>query len=234
MRNRSSRTRCLLASGAGLATAAALTLTGTAHAATTGVTSAVAADSTTVTPAGDQFAATLNGTATFQAGAVTATCSVSTSEPSSDDGALNQIPAAPDNSNADGPVDSDLNPPTYGSCTTSLPGVSATIVTSGTWGVSMQNGSSISATLTMPTGGFQLQTSGLASCTVTAAPDGAAAIAGSWSNGAPSRLSFTDVSVPVHVEGGFGCPTSSTSSTFNASYDVTDVTDPAAQITVTD
>jgi len=37
----------------------------------------------------------------------------------------------------------------------------------------------------------------------------------------------------VHVVGGFGCPTSATSSAFNATYLITDVTDPASQITVT-
>ncbi|MEC4016225.1 hypothetical protein [Streptomyces sp. H27-D2] len=38
--------------------------------------------------------------------------------------------------------------------------------------------------------------------------------------------------MPVKVVGGFGCPTSATTSIFNATYNVTDVTAPGTQITV--
>ncbi len=38
--------------------------------------------------------------------------------------------------------------------------------------------------------------------------------------------------MPVKVTGGFGCPTSATTSTFNAVYKVSDETDPAQNITV--
>lgn len=228
--SRTLRGHALIATGAGLATAAALTLTGTATALPTGPT----AGSTTVTPAGHYFKATLSGKATFKAGTVTVTCSVSVSAPTSPTGtdAKNRIPAAPGNTNASGPVGGPLSAPTYSSCTSSIAGVTPTVTTSGDWGVSVQNGSPVTASLTMPTGGFVLKTSGLASCTVTAAPTSSATVAGTWTNGAPSKLSFTNVSVPVKVVGGFGCPTSSTTSTFTVAYDVTDVTDPAQQITV--
>ncbi|MDG9701630.1 hypothetical protein [Streptomyces sp. DH37] len=229
MINRPSRSRTPLAIGAGLAAAAALTLTGAGSAA---AGPAAVAGPTTVSPAGHYFAANLTGSATFKAGAVTVTCTVSSSVPAGA-GDANRVPEAPDNSNAAGPVSNPLNPPTYSSCRTSMPGVSASITTSGEWGVSVQHGSPSTASLTMPSGGFVLKTSGLANCTVTAAPDGAASISGAWTNGAPSRLTFTNASVPVDVVGGFGCPTSATSSVFNAAYNITDVTDPASQITVT-
>lgn len=186
---------------------------------------AAAAAATTVTPAGHSFTADLSGKATFTAGSVTVTCAVSTSS--------GQVPAAPDNHNEAGPVNSSTTPATYSSCTTSMPGVSATVSTTGTWGVAMQHGTPATAGLTIPSGGFVLTTSGLASCTVTAAPTTAATVNGTWTNGAPSTLTFTNASVPVKVVGGFGCPTSATSSTFNATYRVSDTTDPASQITVT-
>lgn len=182
------------------------------------------AGSTTVTPAGHAFKATLSGKATLKAGSVTVTCTVSVS--------TGAVPAAPGNNNPAGPVSSPISPPTYSSCTSSMWGVTPTVTTSGAWSVSMQNGSPITATMTVPTGGLVVQTSGLASCTVTAAPSGAASVPGAWTNGAPPSLTFTNASVPVTVTGGFGCPTSATASTFNAVYKVTDTTNPAQQITV--
>ncbi|GAA3272768.1 hypothetical protein Slala03_53440 [Streptomyces lavendulae subsp. lavendulae] len=213
-----SRTRTALALG--MAAAAALTV---ASASATAAPLPLAG-STTVTPAGHAFQATLSGKATLKAGSVTVTCSVSVS--------TGTVPAAPGNHNAAGPVSSPISPPTYSSCTSSLPGVTPTVTTSGAWSVSMQNGSPITATMTVPTGGLVVHTTGLATCTVTAAPSGPAAVPGTWANGAPSSLTFTNASVPVTVTGGFGCPTSATSSTFNAVYKVADTTDPAQQITV--
>lgn len=179
---------------------------------------------TTVTPAGHDFKATLSGKATFKAGSVTVTCTVSA--------ATGTVPAAPGNSNPAGPVSSPISPPTYSSCTSTMPGVTPTVTTSGAWTVSMQDGSPATATMTVPVGGLVLKTTGLASCTVTAAPTAAANVGGTWANGAPSSLTFTNASVPVKVTGGFGCPTSATASVFNAVYKVADTTDPAQQITV--
>ena len=96
----------------------------------------------------------------------------------------------------------------------------------------MQYGSPIQATLTNPQGGLVVTTSGLASCTITAAPYGPATIVGEWTNGAPSSLSFANVTVPVTVTGTLGCPTSATTSTVNLAYTVSDTTDPSQQITV--
>ncbi|WP_326586622.1 hypothetical protein [Streptomyces sp. NBC_01294] len=213
-----SRTRTALALGTAAAGAIALASV-TASAAPLPV-----AGSTTVTPAGHAFQATLSGKATLKAGSVTVTCTVSV--------ATGTVPAAPGNSNPAGPVSSPISPPTYSSCTSSMPGVTPTVTTSGAWAVTMQDGSPITATMTVPVGGLVLKTTGLASCTVTAAPTAAASVGGTWVNGAPSSLTFTNASVPVKVTGGFGCPTSATASVFNAVYKVADTTDPAQQITV--
>ncbi|MEU7601095.1 hypothetical protein AB0B78_25730 [Streptomyces sp. NPDC040724] len=215
-----SRSRTALALGATAAGALAL------GAVTAPVTAAPlpAAGSTTVTPAGHAFQATLTGKATLKAGSVTVTCTVSV--------ATGTVPAAPGNSNPAGPVSSPISAPTYSSCTSSIPGVTPTVTTSGAWTVSMQDGSPITATMGLPVGGLVVKTTGLASCTVTAAPTAPASVGGTWANGAPSSLTFTNASVPVKVTGGFGCPTSATSSTFNAVYRVADTTDPAQQIFV--
>ncbi|MFF0215399.1 hypothetical protein [Streptomyces vinaceus] len=213
-----SRTRTALALG--LAAAGALSVASV----TATAAPAPLAGSTTVTPAGHSFKATLSGKATLKAGSVTVTCTVSVS--------TGTVPAAPGNQNASGPVSSPISPPTYSSCTSSIPGVTPTVTTSGSWSVSMQNGSPITATMTVPVGGLVVHTTGLATCTVTAAPTAPANVAGTWVNGAPPSLTFTNASVPVTVTGGFGCPTSATSSVFNAVYKVTDTTDPAQQITV--
>ncbi|MEU9175362.1 hypothetical protein AB0C90_00555 [Streptomyces sp. NPDC048550] len=213
-----SRTRTALALG--LAAAGALSVASV----TATAASSPLAGSTTVTPAGHSFKATLSGKATLKAGSVTVTCTVSVS--------TGTVPAAPGNQNAAGPVSSPISPPTYSSCTSSVWGVTPTVTTSGSWSVSMQDGSPITATMTVPVGGLVVQTSGLATCTVTAAPSAPANVAGTWTNGAPPSLTFANASVPVTVTGGFGCPTSATSSVFNAVYKVTDTTDPAQQITV--
>ncbi|WP_171161950.1 hypothetical protein [Streptomyces sp. I05A-00742] len=227
------RTRALLAAGAGLAVAASVTLTG-AGTATAGTATVQDSPSTTVTPAGHSFAATLNGKASFKAGSVTVTCTVSSSVPQAGSPG-NRIPDAPGNHNASGPVTNDINPPTYSGCTTSMPGVRATIETSGTWNVSLQNGDPIVATLGIPTGGFKLTTTGLASCTVTAAPTAPVALQAAFTNGdddGPSKITLTNAPSPVTVEGGFGCPTAAKTSTFSAVYDVTDTTDAASRVIV--
>ncbi|MGW1076717.1 hypothetical protein [Streptomyces sp. NPDC002537] len=234
MTTRSPRTRphthTRLAAGA-IAFAAAL---GLSWAGTADARSIDDAGSTTVTTAGHYFAATLTGSATFKAGSVTATCNVSSSQPTAGGGdANNQIPNAPGNHNDAGPVVSNLNSPTYSSCSANLPGVTVSVTTSGAWGVAMQNADTPTATLTIPSGGFVLQTTGLANCTVTAAPTAAANLNTTFANGSPSTLTVTDGTVPVQVTGGLGCPTAATFSVFNATYQVTDVTDPSQQITVT-
>ncbi|MFD9483344.1 hypothetical protein [Streptomyces sp. NPDC059991] len=211
-----------------MAAAAALTF-GAANAA-----DALVAGSTTVTPAGHSFAAKLNGKATFTAGSTTMTCTVSASVPSGT--STNQVPAAPGNHNAAGPVSAAINPPSFSGCTTSIFGVGVTVTsnaTNGQWSISAQYGSPVSAGLTMPKGGVVIKTSGLANCTLTASPGGPSTVAGTWTNGSPSRLAIANAPVAATGTGGFLCPTGNQTATFSATYDVTDTTDPAQQITVT-
>ncbi|MFI9200593.1 hypothetical protein [Streptomyces sp. NPDC053048] len=217
--------------GAAFALSATLALAAGTTGTATAATPAAQAGPTTVEPAGHAFAATLNGEVTFKAGSLTVTCTASSSLPvaGSDN---NHVPAAPGNTNPSGPVVSKANPPTYSGCHGSLPGVDIVITTSGAWDISMQHGTPSTAGLTAPAGGMVLKSSGLANCTVTAAPDGPAFIPAAFTNGAPSQITVTDVSVPVKIEGGFGCPTTSKTAVFNATYDITDVTDPSSQIVV--
>lgn len=214
----------------GLATAAALPVgaAATAHA------GAAQAGSTTVSPAGHAFAAQLTGKGTFTAGSTTMTCTVSASVPTT--GANNTVPAAPANHHAAGPVSATINPPTFSGCTTNISGVSVTVTsnsTNGPWSLSAQHGTPVAAGLTMPKGGVVLRTSGFASCTITASPTGPTAVNGTWTNGAPSTLAISQAPVPATVTGGFLCPTGNQSATFTATYQITDRTDPARQITVT-
>ncbi|MFD9821360.1 hypothetical protein [Streptomyces violascens] len=219
---RTSRALILLAPAA----AATLVLGGT-----TGASALSDAGPTTISPAGHSFAAQLTGQATFKAGSTTMTCTVSASVPTT--GANNQVPAAPGNHNDAGAVSVPINPPTFSGCSTSIGGVGVTASTNGAWSISAQNGSPVAAGLTMPKGGFVLKTSGLAACTITASPNGPTTVPGTWTNGAPSSLAITDAPVPATVTGGFLCPTGDQTATFSATYNVTDTTDSAQQITVT-
>jgi hypothetical protein len=210
-------------------------------------TAAVAADSTTVTPAGDYFRSDLapGTSATFTVGSITVSCNVSSTQPTSPLGTdtKNQVPAEPGNHNDAGPVGGPINPPTFDNdpspCTTNLGSFeSATTTTNsdnGDWAITQQNGSPATTTMTIPQGGAVTQTSGLANCTITVAPDGPVDITGTWANGSGGSLptlTFTDVSLPISVSGGFGCPTSSTSADFSATYQTSDVSNPDATITV--
>ncbi|MFE6780505.1 hypothetical protein [Streptomyces sp. NPDC057702] len=227
MTNRTHRSRVLTTS-AGVAAVAALALpfTGTATAAPL---AQAAAGSTTVTPAGHYFGAKQSGDIVIKAGDMTVTCKVSTSQPAGS-GSANQIPAAPNNTNASGPVAGTITAPTFESCTTNVPGVNVSIATSGTWGISIQHGTTIAANLTVPNGGLVMSLTGAITCTGTS---GAANVPGTWANGAPAKLTYPQSSVPVAITGGAGCPTDVTSASLSAAYDVSDVTDPTAALTVT-
>ncbi|MFV2197803.1 hypothetical protein [Nocardiopsis sp. LOL_012] len=183
-----------------------------------------AAGSTTVTPAGDEFSAALDGTATFTAGSITVTCDTS------DAGGF--VPSAPANANASGPVTGTISAPTFTDCDTNVPLVSAVVTTPDEdWDIVMQHGSPSTGTLVIPTAGVVVQTSGLASCTATVHPDGAAGVEGTWTNGGTESVLAFDTTVDVELEGGFGCP-SGDSADFTATYDVANVTTPASPITV--
>jgi len=193
---------------------------------------AAQASSTTVSPAGHEFTASLaDGTASFAVGSVSVNCDTSTT--------TGAVPAEPDNVNPDGPVTGPVTPPAFSnagqdSCPTNIIFTRATSTTSGDWTISLQyDPAGSTGTLTIPQGGLVAQISGLASCTITVAPDGPADVQGSWVEGTPPTLDFGGgVSVPITVTGGFGCPTAATAATFSAVYEVVDTTDPAQTITV--
>jgi hypothetical protein len=197
---------------------------------------ALAAPSTTVTPAGHGFTAALapGTTADFAVGSVTVTC-----DTSSTSGA---VPAEPDNHSPDGPVTVGVSAPTFnnggGACPTGIFLTTATTTTTGDWTIGLQyDPAGSSGTLTIPTGGVTTQISGLASCTVLVAPDAPAAITGPLLDGtadSPPTLDFSaGVEVPIRVTGGFGCPTAATSAVFSATYEIADTTDPAQQLALT-
>jgi hypothetical protein len=192
-----------------------------------------AASSTTVTPAGDAFRASQSSgaTAEFSLGNITISCAVATTD--------GTIDAEPGNANPAGAVTGSLTDPAFTDCTTGLGVLLRVTVTTnhdnGAWGVSLQHDpAGPTAALLVPKGGVVVKTSGIASCTVTVAPDGAASVPGTWTNGDGTtlpQLAVDQASVPVAVSGSFLCPSEATS-TFTATYDVTDTTDPSRQISV--
>ncbi len=226
MTNRTHRSSILTTSAAGVAAAAvALSLAGTA----TAESRTTAAGSTTVTPAGHYFGAKQSGDVVLKAGGMTVTCKVSTSQPSGG-GSANQIPAAPNNTNPSGPVSGTITAPTFESCTANVPGVNVSIATSGTCGISIQHSTTIAANLSAPQGGLGMSLTGALTCTGTS---GAANVPGTWTNGAPAKLSYAESTVPVTITGSAGCPTDVTSASLSAAYDVSDVTNPSATLAVT-
>jgi hypothetical protein len=222
------RTKAAAAIGAAVAMAAVTAM------------AAWAAGSTTITPAGDYAKASLRSGTNAQftiAGFLSVTCNQSTSAPTSPLGTntKNKIPAAPGNHNPSGPVSLPVNAPNFtnngGACPTSISGVTASTTTSGSWTLSGQNGSPITGSLTIPQNGAVTTTSN--GCTITVAPNGPVTVSGTWTNGnsrTPSRIAISGASVPVSVSGGFGCFGSSAS--FTATYDVTDVSNTSAVVTV--
>jgi hypothetical protein len=194
--------------------------------------------STTVTPAGHAFSATLEagGRASFTVGSTTVSCPQS--------GTTGSVPAEPDNHNPAGPVVSPVEPATFDNsgkaCPTNVPFTTATTTsnaTNGGWTVTLQYGAEGStASLTIPQGGVVTRITGLASCTVTVAPAGAATVTGNWVPGTETGAPVLDFSagatVPISVTGGAFCPTAATTALFKARYVVTDTTDPARQIAV--
>ncbi|MFI5778868.1 hypothetical protein [Nocardia sp. NPDC051570] len=182
------------------------------------------AGSTSVSPAGASVTAASQGAQVLKAGSVTVTCQSLSAQGS--------VPAAPGNQNPSGPISVQISAPTFSNCTTDLAGVDATVTTSGTWAVTVQNGSPIIGNLTVPQGGMVIQTSGLASCTTVVAPDGPATLAGTFTNGNPSTVTATNASAPVKTTGGFGCPTDATTGTLTGTSALNNVTDPTQPITV--
>lgn len=201
---------------------------------------AFAAPATTVSPAGHAYTASLvpGTTANFLVGTTTVRCNTSVN--------TGAVPAEPANSSADGPVTSDLTtPPTFsnngGACPTSTAFTTARTVTNttnGAWTIALQyDAAGPTGTLTIPQGGVITTISGLASCTVTVAPNGPVSFTGKWIPGTATSAPVLDfsagASLPITVVGGFTCPKNATTATFTAQYAINNTTDPAQQIAVT-
>ncbi|WP_199742636.1 hypothetical protein [Nocardia stercoris] len=219
MRTSYSLTRTLAAT-AGCAAAAAATF------AVIPASAAPVGTGTSVGPAGAPFSAQNIGNVNIQLGSFTITCTASA--------AAGTLPAAPANSSASGPISVSIGAPTLSNCSTSLATIDS-VTASGNWTITGQYGSPIGGTLTVPQNGVVVKTSGLASCTVTAAPSGPVSLAGTWTNGTdsasnPSKISVTNGQVPTSVSGSFLCPSGTASLT--ATYGVRDTASSATPIVV--
>jgi hypothetical protein len=172
-----------------------------------------------VEPAGDAIAGSLSAGAhaVFTAGSVAVTCSTS-----------NTTGTIPITGNPGDPVSGVLAPPSFTSCTTNI-GFGATTTTNstnGNWGLDISCGGN--ATLHIPRAGA---TTRVATCTITVAPTAAVDIPATYTNGTPGVLSIS-ATVPIS-HSGFACPNVSTA-TFSATYNITDTTNPAQNVTVTE
>ncbi|MFJ3876731.1 hypothetical protein ACIPW5_04650 [Streptomyces sp. NPDC090077] len=189
--------------------------------------SAAAPAGTSLAPAGHRFDAVAGQPVTFDAGPISVTCARSSSTG-------NTLPAGSAATNPSGPVSLRIEPPVFQDCTTDAPGLRVSVETNedhGPWELRLQYAASgTTGRLTMPAGGFVLRTSGLLSCTATAAPGAAASLPARWDPEAPA-LGLTAAPVPIRLEGGFFCPSSIASAAISAAYTVRDTTDPARRIT---
>jgi len=175
-----------------------------------------------VEPAGDDIAGDLaSGTAAvFTAGTVSVSCSTSHTS-----GTL------PTTGNPADPVVNGLTSPTFTSCTSSL-GITPTTTTNstnGAWTLAASCGGQ--ATLHIPRGGAVTR---VATCTITVAPTAAIDVPATYTpgaNGNPGTLTI-DANLPIARSGLF-CPNASTAR-FQATYNLTDTTNPASAITITE
>lgn len=186
-------------------------------------------ESTTVEPAGAAFSVSLDGEATFEAGPMTVTCTVSDSAPGNGN---NLVPDDPDNHNPEGAVTGSINAPGFDECESDVPLVDVEVdVADAVWDMSMQNGETTVGTMHVPAAGIVVNTSGLASCTATVSPDAPVGIQGTWTNGdTVSALGF-DTTAPIELEGDPACSDDDEAG-FTATYEVTNTDDPETPITV--
>ncbi|RMI29289.1 hypothetical protein EBN03_26490 [Nocardia stercoris] len=188
-----------------------------------------AGNSTTINPSGAHAKAQNIGNVTIAVGSYTVTCTGLTS--------TGQVPVAPANHNASGPVAVAIGVPTFSGCSINAPFESVTVTanaTNGAWSLSAQNGSPITGSLNIPKAGVTATISGLLNCSVVAAPTGPASVSGTFTNGTNSTTnpSYAQASssVPLSITGG-GCPTD-TSGTIAGKIGVYDTDNTATAITV--
>jgi len=178
-----------------------------------------AGDGVDVEPAGDAIAGNLaSGTAAvFTAGNIAVSCAVS-----------HTSGTIPTTDNPADPVTGVLSPPTFTSCSTNI-GFAATTTTNstnGNWALDISCGGN--ATLHVPRAGA---VSHVATCTITVAPSAAVDVPATWTNGSPGKLTVS-ATLPIS-HSGFLCPSVNTA-TFSATYNITDTTNPALDISATE
>ncbi|WP_107655774.1 hypothetical protein [Nocardia suismassiliense] len=174
---------------------------------------AQAQGSTTVTPADNAIFALSQGPVTFTVGQLIITCGESA--------AGGNVPMAPDNHSATGPVVLTFGPFDGSYCSTNVPDLTAGVTSGGPWPIAVQHGSPINATLTIPDGGMSISLRGPETrCSLGIAPNAPASVPATWVNGEPSTLVVDRVSVPMQPWGRYGCPTE-TSAVWSATYAMT-------------
>ena len=172
-----------------------------------------------VEPAGDAIAGDLASgvAAVFTAGTVSVSCNASHTS-----GTL------PTTGNPADPVVNGLTPPTFTSCTSSLGFTPTTTTnsTNGTWSLAASCGGA--ATLHIPRAGAVTR---VATCTITVAPSAGIDVPATYTPGSPGTLAV-DAMVPISHSGLF-CP-NATTARFQATYNITDTTDPSVDVTITE
>lgn len=186
----------------------------------------------TATPAGDGFTAT-SSNMSLKLGAITTVTCTGVSMSST-------VPVPPNNPTPAGlPVCGPITIPTFTGCSATIGTrtFDATLTANGSWSYCLSN--------TGPTGQLIIPKNSIAiaagGCSATVTPNGSVTISGTWINGTsatspnpanpPSKVAFTNVSVPVMTAGGFPCP-AAVSGIFSASFDVVNTTNPSAAITI--
>ncbi|WP_157777496.1 hypothetical protein [Nocardia terpenica] len=187
--------------------------------------------STTVSPAGAGIATANMGPVVFGTGASTVECYTGTTSGGS-------VPAAPNNTNASGPVTVSLGPLTLSRCNLDEPERTVTVTTTGTWAMAAHNGSPIGADLIIPQAGLTITTSGTRNCTTVYAPDGPATVTGTYTNSVDNgglktlpTMTVRDM-VPNRTTGDASCPTGNSWDRVSATFIVNNPTDQGHTITI--
>lgn len=185
----------------------------------------------TATPAGDGFTAT-SSNVSLKLGIVTVTCTGASMK--------STVPVPPNNPTPAGlPVCGPITIPTFTGCSATGGTVTfdATLTANGSWSYCLSNAG--------PTGQLIIPKNSIdivaGPCSATVTPNGSVTISGTWTNGTsatspnpanpPSKVAFTNVSVPLKTTGGFPCP-AATSGSLSATFEVVDTTNASAAITI--
>lgn len=197
---------------------------------------ATAVLATTVTPTGDPFLASLiSTTISVSTPTVSSSCTSATF--------TGNVPMAPGNAVLGGTVTVPIAGPAFTNpCTASLLGVTlpATWTAAAGWELTFGPVAAgnpppvINASLVIPKAGLTVKVSLFGqACTYVAAPNAAATVTGTWTNGGAgaSLFQITNANVPVQGGGGALCPTV-TNVAVNGTWDVFDPANGNSGITI--